>query len=153
MTPALTALTKSIETVLAGAIKTGFEMGGFDFGFDEDTLQRLNDALNGFGFTVCSMNYREDAICVTLQLSDDLTVGCGNNLFHFCQFCFNNDGEFRTVLNDEALDEGLNVTLTTPYDQHLYSKATSAEIDAAVEKFQPALQTRVLKTLRPLSLK
>lgn len=145
MTPTLTALTQDFETALMGALKRGFVMGSFCIRFGHDTLQQLNEALEAIGLSVHAMNYAEDAICITLQLSDDMVEACGNSLFHYCQFSINNDGDFIVDLDDDALDEGLNVRLTTPYDQPLFTKATTTEIDVAANNLRTAFQTRLLK--------
>jgi hypothetical protein len=145
MTPALTALAQDIETALKGALKQAFEMGYFRIRFGHDTVQKLNEALEAIGLSVYAMNYADEAICITLRLSHDMTEGGGNNLFHYCQFCIANDGDFIVDLDDAALDEGLNVRLTTPYDQPLFTKATTAEIDGAANNIRNAFQTRLLK--------
>ncbi len=145
MTPTLTALAKDIETALQGALKRGFEDESFRVRFRDDALQQLNEALESIGMSVQEMSYTQDSMCITLSLCDDMTDACGNNLFHYCKFCFNNDGEFIVDLDESALDAGLNVTLTTPYDQHMFSKATTAEIDEAASNLRNAFQTRLLK--------
>lgn len=145
MTPTLTALTQDFETALMGALKRNFVMGSFRIRFGHDTVQQLDEALRAIGLSVHAMNYAEDAICITLQLSDDMVEACGNSLFHYCQFSINNDGDFIVDLDDDALDEGLNVRLTTPYDQPLFTKASTTEIDAAANSLRTSFQTRLLK--------
>lgn len=145
MTPTLTALTQDFETALMGALKRNFVTGSIRIRFGHDTVQQLDEALRAFGLSVHAMNYAEDAICITLQLSDDMVEACGNSLFHYCQFSINNDGDFIVDLDDDALDEGLNVRLTTPYDQPLFTKASTTEIDAAANSLRTAFQTRLLK--------
>ena len=108
-------------------------------------IEKLNDALEPIGFSVYGMSYTEDATCITLQLSNEMTEACGNKIFHYCQFSVINDGEFMVELDEAALDNGLSVRLTTPYDQHMFNNATHAEIDAAAANLQMALQTQLLK--------
>jgi hypothetical protein len=145
MTPTLTALATDIQAALTGALYRSFEHGSFGISFDHETIEKLNDALEPIGFSVYGMSYTEDATCITLQLSNDMTESCGNNLFHYCQFSFNSDGDFTVELDEDVLDNGLSVRLTTPHDQHMFNNATQAEIDAAANNLQMALQTRLLK--------
>lgn len=145
MTPTLAALTTDIQTALQGALYRSFEHGSFGISFDHATLEKLNDALEPIGFSVFGMSYTEDETCITLQLSNDMTEACGNNLFHYCQFSFSNDGDFFVELDGAALDNGLSVRLTTPHDQHMLNNATHAEINAAATNMQMILQTRLLK--------
>jgi len=142
---ALTNLASDFETALAGALKRCFDENGvFEVHFDHSTVNDLNEALHGIGLSVFAMNYTESDICITLQLSKDMTEACGNNMFHYCQFSVNNDGDFSAQISDETLNDGLHLRLTTPYGPSIFSKATSAEIDTAVHVLRIAFQTRLL---------
>jgi len=145
MTPTLTALTADIKTAIAGALHRGFDRGGFELTFSHSTLVRLHEQLEPLGFNFVGMGYTESEITVTLQMSDSFTEACGNNIFHYCQFSISNDGEFGVEVVDANLDETLNMNLTTPYDQHIFSKATSEQIDAAAENLRMAFQTQLLR--------
>jgi hypothetical protein len=145
MTPALTALAQDFETILGGAIRNAFNKEGkFYIYFREGAEMMLNEATKNIGMSLFAMNYTKNEICITMQFSDYLTETCGNNLFHYCQFSLSNDGAFACQIDDATLKKGINLSLTTAYDQPLVSKATKAEIDAATNALQIAFQTRLL---------
>ncbi len=144
MSTKLTELARDFDSVLKARIQRHFEYDSFDIHFDHNTVKRLDDAVNCIGLSVYGMGYTESEINITLQFSEELTGQCGNNLFHYCQLSIANSGDFFVVLDSDALDDDWNVRLTTSYDQHLFSKATDVELNAAIEKLRFAFQTKLI---------
>jgi hypothetical protein len=144
MNPKVSALALDLEIAIKGCIDTNFEEDNFLIKFDHQTINRFDDAFHGIGLSTYGMSYTESEIRITLQLSLELTELCGNNLFHFCQFSIDNSGNFDVELDSTALDEAWHVSLMTPFDQHLINKATTNDIEKAIEHLRLAFQTKLL---------